>query len=79
MKAKTKCPHKDPFCPCQDGDPCNYDDGALDPKEIIPAIRAWRDDLRTAYICFGPGKMAVPFLRTGSTRFTPACRAHEAG
>jgi len=47
---------KDPFCPCQDGDQCHYDDGVYDPKELIPAMKAWKDELIDGYICFGPMK-----------------------
>jgi hypothetical protein len=27
----TLCPALDPFCPCQDGDACHYDDGRMTP------------------------------------------------
>ncbi len=28
---RERCRHGDPFCPCQDGDPCHYEDAPGSP------------------------------------------------
>jgi len=33
------CPHGDPTCPCQDGEPCHYE-----PFEETPAMACWSPD-----------------------------------
>lgn len=38
----SACPHGDPLCPCQDGDPCHYEDTATTlamPSPIGPMHR----------------------------------------
>lgn len=36
---KGQCPHGDPYCPCQDGDPCNYEGAPDGTKGMKPPTK----------------------------------------
>lgn len=37
----TTCPHGDPYCPCQDGDPCHYEwAGDTPPMDCVHCMTA---------------------------------------